>query len=137
MGRRRSVGQRVLFPWEARTDWERWLGWGGLKPFALVASLGLCVLVVGARERDRAGVRLTRASLLHAREAVERYLADHEGNCPASLKLALTHAARGAGGVDAWGQPLRLRCPAQNEDVRFELMSDGQDGEPGGLDRIE
>jgi general secretion pathway protein G len=38
---------------------------------------------------------------------------------------------------DAWGRPLRLICPSGRPGYEYELMSDGPDGEPGGLDRIE
>jgi general secretion pathway protein G len=39
--------------------------------------------------------------------------------------------------VDAWGRPLRLTCPGRNDPTRYDLMSDGPDGELGGLDRVE
>jgi general secretion pathway protein G len=38
---------------------------------------------------------------------------------------------------DAWGRPFRLVCPSRREGVAYDLSSDGPDGEPGGLDRIE
>ena len=34
------------------------------------------------------------------------------------------------------GKPLRLSCPGA-EHARYDLSSDGPDGRPGGLDRIE
>ena len=39
--------------------------------------------------------------------------------------------------VDAWGRPLRLVCPGLRDPRGFDVYSDGPDGLPGGLDRIE
>ena len=38
---------------------------------------------------------------------------------------------------DAWGRPLRFLCPSRREGIAYDLSSDGPDGEPGGLDRIQ
>jgi general secretion pathway protein G len=37
---------------------------------------------------------------------------------------------------DAWERPLRIQCPGRDR-ARYDLFSDGPDGLPGGLDRIE
>jgi general secretion pathway protein G len=137
MARRGFREERILFPWEHRGGFFRFLGLGRLRLFFFVAAaLGFLVLVA-KRERERTGIRRTQATLLDVRRALDGYMADHEGACPGSL------AALAAGGTmkidsrDAWGRPLRLVCPALQLGLAYELMSDGPDGEPGGLDRIE
>jgi general secretion pathway protein G len=39
--------------------------------------------------------------------------------------------------LDAWGRVLRLTCPGRKDPQAFDVSSDGPDGEPGGLDRVE
>ena len=129
--------QRILFPWERRRMLRRWLGLGRLRPFLVLGVLLGGVLLVALHERREAGVRQTRATLLGARRVVERYIADHDGGCPRDLAQAAEYAAIEHVPVDAWGRPLRLVCPGQYDSAPYELMSDGPDGEPGGLDRIE
>jgi general secretion pathway protein G len=129
--------QRILFPWERRRMLRRWLGLGRLRPFLVLGVLLGCVLLVALRERREAGVRQTRATLLGARRVVEHYIADHDGGCPRDLAQASEYAALERVPQDAWGKPLRLICPGQYDNAAYELMSDGPDGEPGGLDRIE
>ncbi len=128
---------RLFFPWEGRRGLRRFFRFGPLRPFLFVALVTAFVMLVGARERRAAGVRQTRATLLGARRSVEAYVADHDGGCPPSLE-AVTEPLKGEGPPrDAWGRPLRLRCPGRFDGATYELMSDGPDGEPGGLDRIE
>ncbi len=128
---------RILFPWERRRMLRRWLGLGRLRPFLWLGVLLGGVLLVALHERRAAGVRQTRAALLGARSAVEGYIADHDGGCPRDLAQAVEHAAVERVPEDAWGRPLRLICPGQHDNAPYELMSDGPDGVPGGLDRIE
>lgn len=135
--RRRSVERRIFFPWEGHGGLRRWLGLGRFRPFALAVAAVAIVVVVGLRERKAAGVRETRAVLLDARHAVETYLIDHDGGCPPSVEAVAEHSASGRVPRDAWGRPLRLICPGRRADASFELMSDGPDGIPEGLDRIE
>jgi hypothetical protein len=71
------------------------------------------------------------------RHAVDAYLAENEGNCPPGLEKVLDYVSFKKLPSDAWGNPLRLVCPARRADERYELLSDGPDGKPGGLDRIE
>lgn len=129
--------KRIVFPWEGRgASLRRFIGFGRVKPFLLVFAVVAVLLAIGASEQRRAGVRQTRATLLGVRKSVDAYLADHDGGCPPTLAAIGEY---GPAGVprDAWGRPLRLVCPGRFEGASFELMSDGPDGEPGGLDRIE
>lgn len=129
--------RRIFFPWETAGGWVRRLGLGRVRPVLLVGAVLGVLVAIGLRERDRAGERQTRATLLTARAAVNRYLADHEGGCPSSLNELVRQGYAKKIPRDAWGRPLRLICPGTRDGSRYELMSDGADGQPGGLDRIE
>jgi general secretion pathway protein G len=136
--RKPPVEPRILFPWEARGGLRRFFRLGRLRPFVVIFAVLGFVGLVGARERRASGVRQTRATLLGARRVVEAYLADHDGGCPPSLEAAAAEEAHQESAPhDAWGRPLRLVCPGRWEGARYELLSDGPDGEPGGLDRVE
>lgn len=132
MRRRRSNDQRIFFPWESRGGFRRWLGLGRARPFLLAAVLLGFVVLVGLRERRWSGIRQTRATLLDVRRAVDVWMAHHDASCPPGLEAVVERAP-----TDAWGRPLRFVCPSPREGAAYELMSDGPDGEPGGLDRIE
>jgi len=130
--------KRILFPWEGRGGGlRRFLRLGRLKPFLLVAAVLGVLVAIGARERKASGIRQTRATLLGARRVVDAYLADHDGGCPPTLGAVAEFGRLDGVPRDAWGRPLRLVCPGRFAGASFELMSDGPDGEPGGLDRIE
>ena len=137
MRRRRATEQRIFFPWESRGGIWRRLRLGRVRPLILGALLVAFVVTVAVRERRRAGVRQTRATLLDARAAVDGYMADHDGGCPESLAAIVGYGSFTDPPHDAWGRPLRLVCPGRREGTSYELMSDGPDGKPGGLDRIE
>jgi general secretion pathway protein G len=108
-----------------------------MRPFMLaVLGVGLIVLLT-TRERQRTGERATRASLLVVRRALDVYRADHEGRCPRQLDELERGGYLASLPKDAWGRPLRLVCPSRREGAPYDLSSDGPDGEPGGLDRIE
>ena len=135
--RRRAAEKRIFFPWEGRRGLLRAMRLRRARPFLWgVLALGFLVLV-GVRERRASGVRQTRATLDSTRQAVDAYVADHDGGCPPDLGAVARYASFDDVPRDAWGKPLRLVCPARREGYRYELMSDGPDGEPGGLDRIE
>jgi general secretion pathway protein G len=128
---------RLFFPWEGRRGLKRFFRLGPLRP-VLVLGFGLgFVVLLGVRERRAAGVRQTRATMLDVRRSVEGYLADHDGGCPPSLEKLSEISQKEGPPLDAWGRPLRLTCPGRFESAPYELMSDGPDGEPGGVDRIE
>jgi len=134
----RKVGSRGIdLPWERRRGLVRRLRLTRARPFvAIVVVAGLAVLL-GTRERQRTGERSTRAALLIVRRAVDSYRADHEGKCPKQLEELETASYLTELPQDAWGRPFRLVCPSRREGVAYDLSSDGPDGEPGGLDRIE
>lgn len=135
--RKRLMNQRILFPWESAGGLRRWLGLGRIRPFALGGVILVLVVWVGLRERERSGIRQTRARLVEARAAVDAFMAEHDGGCPPNLRAALSYGSFEGVPEDAWGAPLRLRCPSDRPGYAYELISDGPDGLPGGLDRVE
>jgi general secretion pathway protein G len=134
---RRRGESKVFFPWERRRGALGVLGRARVK--LVLAGIALVVLVVWIRGREEkaAGVRATRARITTAQRAVAAYRADHAGSCPRELgELVAGGYARDVP-VDAWGRSLRLACPGRRDPVGFEVSSDGPDGVPGGLDRVE
>jgi len=127
----------IFFPWERRGGLRRLFGTGRLRPVVLVCSAVGFIILVGARERRQSGVRETRATLGSMRRAVDAYLAENQGSCPPQLDRVLEFSSFKQAPRDAWGNPLRLICPSRRSDERYELLSDGPDGKPGGLDRVE
>lgn len=141
-GRRKRRERTVYFPWERRgvlgalqLPRRRARLWA----LAIVAAL----LVFWIRERDQRArmSRITRASLERARIAVDAYRADHGGRCPKDLGELTAPGDRPAYlasvPIDAWKRPLRFTCPGRDAARPYDLLSDGPDGEPYGLDRIE
>ena len=135
MSRRR--GERtILFPWERRRGIFA-LPWARTKPAH--AALAMIVLVgfFGMRERDRTGMRATRATLLVVHEAIDAFRADHESRCPDSLAKLQADAYLITSPTDAWGRPLQLTCPGRRNPDSYDLLSYGPSGDMRGLDRIE
>lgn len=137
MRRRRLGDRRIFFPWEGRGGLLRYLALGRLRPFVALGFIALFVGWVGVRERRATGIRHTRATLLDLRRAVDAYLADHDGGCPEKLDQVLVYTRRQDLPRDAWGQDFRFVCPTDVPGLTYELMSDGPDRRPGGLDRIQ
>lgn len=135
---RRPMRERTTYlPWERRDGWVRRLGLGRARPFLTTLAIVGTILWIASRDRQRTGVRVTRAALLSVKKGVDAYRSDHDGRCPRDLQEL------GAGHYlvelpeDAWGHPFRYSCPSRHEGEVYDVSSDGPDGEPGGLDRIE
>lgn len=135
--RRRRFEERAFFPWEARHGLRHWFGVRRVRALLLGASALGFLVVIGLRERRQVGVRQTRAVLLDVGRAVDAFMASHDGACPRDLAAATAYVSLKEPPRDAWGHPLRLICPGRREGSRYELLSDGPDGLPAGLDRIE
>lgn len=134
---RRRAPSEVFFPWERR---EGLFGAVSRARAGIVVVLGLLVTVVvllRQREQHKANVRATRASITTAFRAVLSYRADHAGACPASADALVAEGYARSVPLDAWGRPLRLTCPGRRDPRGFDLTSDGPDGLPFGLDRVE
>jgi hypothetical protein len=136
-GSRLWRAQRIFFPWESRGGWRRFLALTHVGPaLALVAAL-LFLGTLVRREREHLAERRTLVALSEVKGAVVRYVVDHDGSCPERLELTLPHLSHTTVPVDGWGRPLRIVCNPSISDQDYIVMSDGPDGYPGGLDRIE
>jgi general secretion pathway protein G len=138
MARRRQREQTIFFPWErGGGGFFRGRGATRARPFAVAIGMAVLLLLLGARERRLTGIRSTRVTIGLVRNAVDAYRADHEKACPPALNVLKAEGYLAVDPVDAWGRPLRLTCPGRSDPHRYDLMSDGPDGELGGLDRVE
>jgi general secretion pathway protein G len=134
---RRSRVPVVFFPWERRRGLFGVIGRARARLLVGVLVVGSLLWFVHRREENAAAVRATRATLTTAGQAVARYRADHAGGCPRTTGDLLVAGYVRDLPVDAWGRPLRLVCPGRKDALGFDLSSDGPDGLPGGLDRLE
>jgi general secretion pathway protein G len=137
MAKRTGTDRGIYFLWDRRGGAFRRLGLHRAPPFVLVLMLLGFAALVGVEERERAGIRRTRATLLSLRRAIDSFLADNGGDCPTDLAALVDYGGFRVLPVDAWGRPFRLTCPGRQEGDRYDLASDGPDGKAGGLDRIE
>ncbi len=137
MAKRKPREQTIFFPWERPTSLIRRLGISRARLFAAFFVFVALFALVGFREKEKIGVRLTRATIGAVAKGVDKYRADHDGACPPDIALLKTQGYIAFDPVDAWGRPLRLLCPGFENPTRYDLMSDGPDGQFGGLDRIQ
>lgn len=127
----------VFFPWERRRGLRGLLGRTRIRA-ALFGMLALAmVLLLRRHEEHKAAVRATRASITDTYRAILAYRADHSGTCPREIGELVRGGYMRDAPMDAWGRPLRMRCPGRVDEKGFEVWSDGPDGVPGGLDRVE
>ena len=128
---------KVFFPWERRRGVFGVLGRARVRLVAAAIAGLLLIIWIRAREERAAGVRATRATITTAHAAVSAYRADHANACPKEWSELVLGGYAAEVPVDAWGRPLRLTCPGRRDTKGFDLASDGPDGEPYGLDRVE
>jgi general secretion pathway protein G len=134
--KRDRVG-KVFFPWERRRGLFGILGRARARLVVAAVVVVLVILWIRGREEKAAGIRATRATITTTHNAVAAYRADHGGACPKELAELVTGGYTRDVPADAWGRPLRLTCPGRVDAKGFEIASDGPDGIPGGLDRVE
>jgi general secretion pathway protein G len=133
----RQGQSRVFFPWERRRGLFGMLSRARARLIAIALCALAIILWIRAREERAAGIRATRASIALAYRVVGSYRADHNGACPKDLADLVSGGYVHDIPVDAWGRALRLTCPGRRDPSGFEISSDGPDGIPGGLDRVE
>jgi len=131
------MSTRVFFPWERRRGLLGAIGRARLRWILAFVALVVFVVVVRRREERAAAVRATRASIDTAFHGVIAFRAGHAGACPRDWGEVVAAAYLKDVPLDAWGHPLRLTCPGRSDKTGFDLSSDGPDGLPGGLDRVE
>jgi len=135
MARRRRE-QPIFFPWERRGGLLRF-PWMRSRPLLAGLAMVIVLLLFGIRERDRIGVRSTRATLLVVRTGLDAYRADHDRRCPSSLHALKDEGYIDIEPVDAWARPLVLTCPGRRNPESYDLVSYGASGDMRGLDRVE
>jgi general secretion pathway protein G len=128
---------KVFFPWERRRGLGSVLRRGGARrAIAIVAALSAFALLRAVEVRA-SDVRATRAAITTLTEAVAAWRADHDRACPNSPAELVAQGYLRELPRDAWGRPLRVSCPGRRDPHGFDVASDGADGQPGGLDRVE
>lgn len=127
----------VFFPWERRRSWLGAVGRARLRNVVLVCLALGSFFLLRAREDHAAERRATRAAITSAYHATLAYRADHRGACPRDVGELQSGGYTYEVPTDAWGKPLRIVCPGRKDPKGFELLSDGPDGLPFGLDRVE
>jgi general secretion pathway protein G len=136
MARARSE-PRVFFPWERKRGLVGALARARVRQVLVVVAVIAFIVLLRRREEHAASVRATRATISNAGRSVAAYRADHGGQCPKALADVVAGGYARALPLDAWGKALRLACPGRRDPLGFDLSSDGPDGIPGGLDRVE
>jgi general secretion pathway protein G len=128
---------RVFFPWEKRRGLRSLFGRGRARQTLVVLGAASVFVILQVRERRAAEVRATRAEITTADKAVSAWRADHERACPGSVADLVSGGYLHQAPRDAWGHPLRVSCPGRTDPLGFDVTSDGPDGEPWGMDRVE
>ena len=126
------MASRIFLPWEN----ERGVRGVSVPRIVRVLALILAVVAVVAlfrREEEKAGIRATRASITTLWSATRSYRADHAGACPRELSELVAGGYVRRVPFDAWGNAFRLECT----ESEIRVLSDGPDGLPYGLDRVE
>lgn len=131
--RRKRKQSSVKLPWEQRTGWLRLFGGSRV---ALVA-VGVTLVVLGvmfSRVADARNKRLaTRDTIAEVHRAVGRFRAG-VGRCPRSM-VELLHPPRARTTYlreipkDAWGNPIRVRCPGGSDPDTADVLSSGPSGD--------
>lgn len=137
MARERVKDRAILLPWERRGGFLQRPGIARVRPILLTVGVILLFLLVAHRERQEAGVRATRASLLVLRDAVDTFRADNGLKCPSELLELERRKYISSVPTDAWGHAFVMTCPGRFDPQAYDLSSPGPDGVPGGLDRVE
>lgn len=103
------------------------------RPAAAVTVLFLLLVWLGRVQAERRAAFATRATIATVLRAVEAYRADHEGHCPGGPEV-LVSPPEGATPylrsvpIDAWGRPLRIRCPGRKNPETADVSSAGPTG---------
>ena len=134
---RRRPESRVFFPWERKRGTFGIVGRTRVRIVLGVVFALTFVILLRRREERLASIRATRATITVAGRAIASFRADHNGACPRALDELVTGGYMGDPPIDAWGRSLSLTCPGHRDPRGFDLSSDGPDGIPGGLDRVE
>jgi general secretion pathway protein G len=128
---------QVFFPWERRRGLRSVFRRARARQILLVAGGIAAFVVLRQRELGASQVRATRAAITSATRGISAWRSDHERACPPSIDDLVSAGYFAELPRDAWGRPLRVTCPGRKDPQGFDVSSDGPDGVPGGLDRVE
>jgi general secretion pathway protein G len=135
--RRRRAETNVYLPWERKRGIVGRLARTRARQVVVASIVIGVVLLLRRREEHHASVRATRASLTTAHRALGAFRADHSGECPKQWGDLVAQGYARRQPIDAWGRPLRMVCPGRRDPHGVDVLSDGPDGLPYGLDRVE
>ena len=128
---------KVFFPWERRRGVRSVLRRARSRQILLVACALGSFEALREIERNASGVRATRATITTTTNAVAAWRADHDRACPPSVADLVAGGYLAELPRDAWDRLLRVTCPGRKDPRGFDVSSDGPDGQPAGLDRVE
>ncbi len=135
--RRRTTESNVYLPWERKRGLVGRLARTRLRQVLLVALVIVSVFSLRRREEHLASIRATRASIISAYRQLTAFRSDHPGECPKQWNDLVAQGYARRAPTDAWGRPLRMVCPGRRDEHGVDVLSDGPDGLPYGLDRVE
>ncbi|MBX7191220.1 MAG: type II secretion system protein GspG [Sandaracinaceae bacterium] len=130
---RKKHESALTMPWQARGAWLRELFFGRrvrYLPWIVLGVLSLAGLLFSAHRR--AQVRQTRVELDRVHRALTAFRLDF-GRCPSSM-TELVHPPRSGvryleeEPLDAWGNPLWVRCPGRYDEDDADVVSAGPSG---------
>jgi general secretion pathway protein G len=127
----------VFFPWERRRGFRSIFMRSRARQAISVIGGVVAFTMLTRLEHHASAVRATRTEISDTIAAVDAWRADRETGCPGSATDLVAAGYLPELPRDAWGHPLRLVCPGRRDPAGFDVSSDGPDGEPGGLDRVE
>jgi general secretion pathway protein G len=127
----------VFFPWERHRGLRSVFAEGRVRQLVLAVCAIAGLVWMRSRQRHVAEVRSTRATITTTIDGITAWRADHDRGCPGSLADLVASGYLPELPRDAWGHVLRVVCPGRKDPAGFDVSSDGPDGQPGGLDRVE
>lgn len=133
MARRRGTISSLALPWERQGSWSRELISPARFRMAIAALVGCAIawaIFVSVDEREK--VRHTREVIAETRRALAQFREDM-GRCPHALRELVSPARAGARylreePLDAWGNPLWVRCPGRYDLDGVDVVSAGPSG---------
>lgn len=123
----------VVLPWESRGAWLRDLvEEGRLRIVPVVVGSALVVGWGASAAVHRHDVQRTRGTIDEVHQALDAFRLDY-GRCPATLRELLHPPRTGlryleAEPLDAWGNPLWIRCPGRYDPDGADVVSAGPSG---------